>query len=370
MTPVPCNSHQALPFSEWAIDEQKAWLSAKAPGRVLDGRGPAAAWGQHTRKKVELTVGRFLKWLLVGKGVEIPGMPGNINERTLRAYLAFLRLRVSPVSVHMYINDLRRYCRVSWPDADRSVLNTLERNLRWHATPSRNKSAKIVDLSALVDLGQALLIAGRAQIDTHPVRGAVLVRDGLAINLLALRPLRIRAFGSLQIGRELKQIGSNWHISIPPELSKTKQHWEGPFPESLLADLEYYLDVARPTLLTHQSRKRKAKERTKAQAEFWVGRCGQPLHYKVLAEVIANRTAKHFGFRIGPHMFRDCAATYVALYSGEDVGILKSLLGHSTLRTSERHYNQATQFDAAKKFHKAMEATRAEFTRNARKTRR
>lgn len=367
MTAHPYNSHQALPFSKWPIDEREAWLSAKARGSVFDGRGPAASWSPHTQKKVELTVGRFLKWLLVVKGVDLPGMPLNINEGTLRAYLGFLRLRVSPVSVHMYIKDLCRYCRVSWPEADRSVLNTLERNLRWRATPSRNKSAKIVDLRALVNMGHDLLVSGRAQIETHPVRGAVLVRDGLAISLLALRPQRIRAFGSLQIGRELKQIGDKWHILIPPELSKTKQHWDGPFPDSLQADLEYYLDIARPKLLTHQSRKRKTKERTKAQAELWVGRDGQPLHYKRLAKVIANRTTKHFGNRIGPHMFRDCAATFVAIHSGGEVGILKSILGHSTMKTAERHYIQASQIEASRKFEEAVHPVRRKRQQHSRK---
>lgn len=367
MTSLLDKSYTALPFSEWATDEQKAWLSAKAPGNVFDGRGPAAAWSHHTKKKVELTVGRFLKWLLVGRRVEKPGVPSSLDRATLQAYLAFLQPRVSPVSVHMYINDLRRYTRASWPEADRSVLNTLERNLRWRATPSRNKRAKIVDLNTLVDLGRDLQDIGRAQIHAHPVRGAILVRDGMAISLLALRPLRIRAFGSLQIGHHLKQIGDEWFILIRPDLSKTMQHWEGPFPNVLRADLEYYMEVARPTLLTYQSRRPWVKEKAKAGSELWVGRNGQALPYKALGAAIAKRTKERFGVRIGPHMFRDCAATYVAIHSGKDVGTIKSILGHSTLRTAEQYYNQASQYDAARKYHDTMSNNKAGSKRKLRK---
>ncbi|CUJ81304.1 site-specific tyrosine recombinase XerC [Shimia thalassica] len=370
MNALADNSYIALPFSEWPHDEQNAWLSAKAKGNVFDGQGPAAAWSPHTQDKIELTVGRFLKWLLVGRGIAHPRVPSNLDQPTLQSYLAFLQPRVSPVSAHMYINDLRRYCQVARPEADRSVLNTLARNLQWRATPSRNKRAKIVDLNALVDLGRDFQDIGRTLIDTHPVRGAILVRDGFAISLLALRPLRIRAFGSLQIGHHLEQIGGQWHILIPPELSKTKQHWEGPFPNVLRADLEYYLEVARPKLLTDQRSKPWVKRRAKARTELWVGRSGQALPHKELGAAIARHTQRHFGVRIGPHMFRDCAATYVAIYSGKDVGIIKSVLGHSTMRTAEQYYNQANQSDAVGKLDEAISAISANLTRKKGRARR
>ncbi|CAD0186248.1 hypothetical protein RUESEDTHA_03155 [Ruegeria sp. THAF57] len=347
-------SYSTLPFCEWSPEDKQAWVAAKTPGNVLDGSGPAASWSAFTQEKVELTVGRFLKWLLVERHVNVPVVPSNIGEATLLAYLDFLRVRVSPVSVHTYFKDLLSYCRVAWPNVDRSVLCTMERNLRWKAVPSRNKSSKIVAVCDLLNLGRDLQNEGLALIETRPIHGALLVRDGFAISFLALRPLRIRAFGSLQIGQHIKQVGDAWRIHIPPELSKTKQHWEGPFPEILRADLEFYLNVGRSILLTYQSQKTTAQERKTACSELWVGRSVQVMPYKELGEVIAKRTREKFAVRIGPHFFRDCAATYVATHSGEDVGVTKSILGHSTLRSSERHYNQARQNDAAKKYFDAM----------------
>lgn len=344
----------ALPYSEWTPEEQHAWSSAKTLGNVFDAHGAAASWSPHTQHKVELTVGRFLKWLLVQGHTDQFCVPAHIDEATLRAYLDFLSPRICAVSVHMYFADLLKYCRVTWPEADRSALVAAERNLRWRATPSRNKSAKIVGVGTLLDLGHELQKLGREQIDMRPIHGALLVRDGFAIRFLALRPLRIRAFGSLLLGQHLKQVGDTWHIAAPSELSKNKQTWEGPFPEALHGDLDYFLEVVRPILMSHRKSKDSKHKREVAHSALWVSRSGQAIPYKELGAAIAKRTKARFGFRIGPHLFRDCAATYVATHSGGDVGIVKSLLGHSTLRTAERHYNQASQYDAARKFDAAM----------------
>jgi integrase len=54
---------------------------------------------------------------------------------------------------------------------------------------------------------------------------------------------------------------------------------------------------------------------------------------------IITLTRRELGMRINPHMFRDCAATSIALKDPEHVRITMHILGHSTMRTSERHYN-------------------------------
>ena len=49
---------------------------------------------------------------------------------------------------------------------------------------------------------------------------------------------------------------------------------------------------------------------------------------------------------MNPHLFRDAAATSIAIEDPSHVGSTKSVLGHSSLRTSERHYNQARSTEA------------------------
>jgi integrase/recombinase XerD len=45
-----------------------------------------------------------------------------------------------------------------------------------------------------------------------------------------------------------------------------------------------------------------------------------------------------FGHMINPHLFRDCAATSIMIEAPKHVRIAARLLGHATLRTTERHY--------------------------------
>jgi integrase/recombinase XerC len=48
-------------------------------------------------------------------------------------------------------------------------------------------------------------------------------------------------------------------------------------------------------------------------------------------------------------LFRDCVATDIAIIDPSHIGIVKAILGHTTLATSEKYYNQATSFHAARR---------------------
>ena len=46
---------------------------------------------------------------------------------------------------------------------------------------------------------------------------------------------------------------------------------------------------------------------------LWVSSDGSPMGYFAIADTIARRTATAFGRPINPHLFRDCAATSIAI---------------------------------------------------------
>ena len=50
---------------------------------------------------------------------------------------------------------------------------------------------------------------------------------------------------------------------------------------------------------------------------------------------------------MNPHLFRDCAATTIATNDPEHVHVITSILGHSSLATSEHYYNHARSLQAA-----------------------
>jgi integrase len=66
--------------------------------------------------------------------------------------------------------------------------------------------------------------------------------------------------------------------------------------------------------------------------------------------MIVARTVEAFGKPINPHLFRDCAATSIALEDPVHVRIASQILGHRSVASTERYYNQAQTIDAARHY--------------------
>ena len=262
----------------------------------------------------------------------------------MREYSTWLAERVAPVTVHGHVRDLVEYFRVAWPDRDRAALHRAERSLHFRAVPTKEKRTRLQPSGDLIALGRALMTESLSMYGCDPRLPLTQYRDGLAIALLALRPLRIRAFGSLEIGVHFVQVGASWQIIIPPELSKTHRHWEAAFPPELLPALEHYLTKVRPRLIQLQGRWYQDPGRA-----LWISNDGSALKPKALAEAITKRTAKAFGRALSPHFFRDCAATTLAEDSPINVRLATPMLGHAHPKMTEKHYNQASQLEAGRK---------------------
>ena len=64
-------------------------------------------------------------------------------------------------------------------------------------------------------------------------------------------------------------------------------------------------------------------------------------------------TERAFGVSLPPHWFRDAAATTIAVEDPKHVGDAHLVLGHASLTTTERFYNQARSLEASRR-HQAM----------------
>ncbi len=159
-------------------------------------------------------------------------------------------------------------------------------------------------------------------------------RDGLMIAFLAARPLRIANFANLQLDKHVKLTSSGYLIDIPGEETKTGHPIETFVPEELCGWLSIYLTNYRPVLLGGPPSK-----------YLWLHRDGAYLPGS-LSQRISKLTARTVGIVISPHLFRDCAATTIATDDPEHVLIIAPILGHTTLRTAERHYNHAQGLEA------------------------
>jgi integrase len=68
-----------------------------------------------------------------------------------------------------------------------------------------------------------------------------------------------------------------------------------------------------------------------------------------LYDRIVRVTRAVFGRPVNPHLFRDCAATALAMENPDHIRIVAPLLGHTNLTTAERFYNQGQAHQAAKR---------------------
>jgi integrase/recombinase XerD len=65
---------------------------------------------------------------------------------------------------------------------------------------------------------------------------------------------------------------------------------------------------------------------------------------------ISRLTKEKFGKPINPHLFRDCAATSIALEDPAHLATTIAVLGHTSLKTSERSYNHAVRRQACETY--------------------
>jgi integrase/recombinase XerD len=62
-------------------------------------------------------------------------------------------------------------------------------------------------------------------------------------------------------------------------------------------------------------------------------------------------------------LFRDCAATFVALEDPEHIGVVSPLLGHIDPRAAEQHYIQANQIAAGRRLRSSVAELRKSLSR-------
>jgi site-specific recombinase XerD len=219
------------------------------------------------------------------------------------------------------------------------------------AKPVTDKRGRIVSSRDLYDLGIELMQAAEARSTLLKAAGAY--RDGLMIALLAARPVRRRNLASIEIDRQLTRKGDCYWLCFSADKVKTHRALEFPLPRALTGPMETYLSQYRPYLAARTGRWK--DEPGKA---LWVSGDGSKLKAGRAHQRICNRTQERFGHSINPHLFRDAAATSIAIEDPEHVGIVLAILGHSTIRTSQTYYNQATSIDVARRYQSVIAAYR------------
>ena len=339
---------RCMPLSGWPEIDQRLWSGAISLGNVLGDAGVAANWRSGTLARVIQSYGRFLTFLEVsGRLFPNKSPDQRIDRELVIAYVQFLQRDCAPVTVHGYVLNLERALHAMIPDLDLGWLRRIIGRLGTQTTPSRNKRKRVIAVERLLETGLLMMTRADSEKGLTSEKRAVLFRDGFMVAFLSQRPIRRRSFVGLRIGRQVQRLSNEFVLRLEADDTKNHRPYEAPLPRILTSFLDRYLEVHRPILLgdrTHDF--------------LWVTRSGTPLADSSFYIRLRKVTERELGIPINPHLFRDCAMTSVAIDDPVHIRIMQPLLGHSTMATSEQHYNQATAIDAGRQYQAMIERRR------------
>jgi integrase len=290
---------------------------------------------------MEKGYGRWLAWL-DSRGLLDGRVPAadRITPDRVRAYADYLEGENASGTVIGRLIELKVTAAIMDPGRDWSWIYRMASRIRARHKPARRKRHRLLPIKRLFDLGLALM--AHAETETTPLRRFKSFRDGLIIALLASRPLRLRNLTDLTLDRTLVRRRKAWWIQIPAAETKTKAPIELPWPAILAPYLETYLADYRSAIVTLRG------TITTGDA-LWLSMYGPPMNDNAVYIRVVARTREALGQPINPHLFRDCAATSIAIDDPEHVGIASRLLGHRTRSTTQRYYNQACSVEASRR---------------------
>ncbi len=358
----PDLTRHGLPFDEWPLSDQRAWHALLDPGAdILGDRGAGCDWAAATQVAMRSSYGQWLGWRQRTDPDSLQlSIAARVTPPVVGAWVDRLAATVAPLTVRLRVQHLLGVVAGVEPERDWTWLRRIVRRLDRRAYPIRVKRARLRGTDEIYALGASMMFEA-SRSSTPDWRDAQRFRDGLMLALLASRPLRLRNYSAIEIGRHLVRRHTGFECRFESNETKNGQEIEFPVPDALNAALESYLNIYRPLL--------RSRAADPVDTNYlWICRKGTPMERAALYERIVTLTQRELGVRINPHLFRDCAATSIALEDPEHVRITRSILGHSTLRTSERHYNHANANQAAQRYQRHVLRLRREAIDDGKRT--
>ena len=344
-----------LPLKQWPLLHREAWNAALASKDILDTDFVSVDWRPESINRNRKAYGIWLSWNLArDKDISDSRPEDLVTQDALRAFVADLRSVNVSTTVSDRVQALYCVMRILAPQSkgyDWEWLCKGMGRLRTMATPSRDKLSRLKSARDIYALGLRLMADADAAEQTRDmtlIERALSYRDGLMIALLIHRPLRRANFASLAFGTTFVMLDGTAVLAIDTGHSKTKRRIESELPDDLYAPLCRYLEVYRPILMGHSV---KAQRNTgpKPLDALWVSRDGTQLAEESIRGAIERRTRHAFGKPIPSHWFRDAAVTSLIQDAPESARLASGVLGHSDVRITEKHYNQAQTIHSARR---------------------
>lgn len=330
----------ALKVEDWPERDSALWMAACKSAGVFDEAGFAANWRPATVQSVQRGYGIYLSWLSQARGLDPTAVPiERVDHQLIKRFIEAYAPGRAEITVAGTVRGIAYVVRATNPPDGLPWLTRLAHRMTNEAQPSRPKLPRMATVPELIGLGWHLMQRGGSNLQLGKASGAQWFRDGLMIVSLATRPeLRRCNLSALRINHSLLRDPIGFRVRFPGKETKKNRPMDFRFPDRLTGPFEVYIDAIRPLLMS--------KAHGPDEGWLWIGRRGKPLQPNDITQNISNTTMRHLGRPISPHLFRDCAATDIALHIPEHIGITKSVLGHATLASSQKFYNQATSFTA------------------------
>jgi integrase/recombinase XerD len=328
---------RCTPLNEWPERDRVAWAVAVEPAAPLAVAGYALRWKASTRVMIISGYGRWLAWLERMGLLDPKAPPGDRASRDrIQAYLAMLRAAgLADNTVAGRLEQLGNALRAIAPDGDWGRIHLASSRIYSTAKLVRDPVARMQPPEAVIGLGRELMQVADHDSARRPVDQSVLYRDGLIIAFLVHRPFRLDNLAGLSLERHLQRRGGQWRLFIDATDTKGGLSIDCAWPADLVDELERYLSVHRPRLLEAAP-----APRGPVQA-LWVSKRGLGMGEHAIARQVSDRTCEAFGKSINVHTFRHIAATLIATNNPKGASDISAILGHKSMRASDKHYNRA-----------------------------
>jgi integrase len=249
----------------------------------------------------------------------------------------------------IYLIYLEFALHVMMPEDDLGWIRPIIIRLKRIPAPARIKRHLLVASDDMFECGLKIMDKSEQSSNETAAQRASRFRDGLMLAFLAARPLRRGNFASIEMGRHLVKREDGYWLYFDASEMKNRIAFEVPLPSTLTSYLERYITQHRPVLCKSADVFRGTRLHLPGD-HLWVTNRHSAISPGSVYGRIMALTKEVFGHSIHPHLFRDSAATSIACEDPTHVYITKSILGHTTLRTSERHYIHAQSLEATRRY--------------------
>lgn len=320
-----------LPFKDWPATDRNLWSEAIKPSELFTPGGALSQSAEGSLKLYRQGYGQWLSFLLRNEPDAITEDPlARVTQARVRGFIDESRdrgLKLRTVATHLKALRivLRAFGsnRIDW-------LNRVEQRTLRASNPTQLKKP----LPVTADTIFAWSVNRLSELAETPFRDAVshavAWRQALMVGIQISCPVRLRAMVAMTVGRHVVPVGSGFLLKWSAADMKDRKQREMPLPDALVFPLRFYLDNWRPILLRDQI----------SQA-LWISERGVPLSADSYQSGLALLTEREFSVTLRPHAFRHIAATTIAEKNPEEAGVIRDVLGHATIRTSEMYYNRA-----------------------------